>query len=131
MRSLAENIRRGRKAIALARQSRMDTIDWERHLAELEQQHLLAWANALVEGAICYDGPLPLNFRESRLVPVWVNDPVGYVRRQLQALAFAHTMTRSDGFGDWRAPYWEVATARVLCALQAMHRRMQERRSVV
>ena len=34
-RNLAENIARGRRAIALARQRGLDTSEWERHLSKL------------------------------------------------------------------------------------------------
>lgn len=46
-RRLAENVARGRRAIALARQRGMDTTAWEEVIADLEQQHLLDQSSKL------------------------------------------------------------------------------------
>ena len=86
---------------------------------------LLAWAVALVEGAISYAGPLPLRFKETPLVPVQVYDAVGYVRRLLQALAYAHTMVDSGGFGRWELDYWQCSISRALETLRELHRAMK------
>ena len=86
-----------------------------------DEEVVLAWANSLAEGAVCYTGPLPIRFFENPLVPVRVSDPVGYVQRWLRTLAYAHTVARAGGFSKWDSGYWNKTIKRGVDALTAMH----------
>ena len=88
------------------------------------RESILAWATALSEGSIHYEGSLPVHFRESPLVPVWIIDPPQYAQRCLKTLVHARIMLETDSSGRWGPAFWQEAIDRNINALSALRNAM-------
>ena len=102
-RSLAENIERGRRAIAVARDRGIDTDEWEQRLAELEQQSLLAWASEIAEGT---EMESAVQYVEAPLRTVTTERVSWYAGHYLRTITYARMSQATGGWGSWTPKWW-------------------------
>ena len=125
IRTLPENIDRGRRAIAEARLRGIDTTAWQERLAELEFNELLAWANQLAEEDIVLSGPLV--YVEAPMRTVTTNRASWYVVQYLRNISFARLNRATGGWGTWTSEWWEAREDETLGALSALRNAMESR----
>ncbi len=122
--SLVEDIERGRKAIALAKQQGKDTSQWEAHLADLERQSLLGWASELAEQelvltqAVCYV--------EAPLRTVTTYRVSWYAAHYLKTISTARLQQKIGGWKPWTPKWWAEREAEALQALHSIRAAMEE-----
>jgi hypothetical protein len=122
--TLAENIARGRRAIALAQQRGVDTSAWEEALAELERQELLAWASELAEQEVVL--PKPLTYVEAPLRTITTKHISRYAAIYLRSLLLAQSNKRTGGWGTFTHAWWQRQEQEALQALLALREAMQD-----
>ena len=103
-RSLTDNINRGRRAIALARQRGIDTTEWESLLAELQLRSLLAWASELAEQDVVL--PEPISYIEAPRRTVTTEEVSRYAARYLWTIGYSRLQQETGGWGRWTPEWW-------------------------
>jgi hypothetical protein len=117
-RSLAEDIERGRRAIALADRQGKDTTDWERSLAELERRALLAWASELAEQEAVLPGPI--SYIEAPRRTVTTQEVSRHAAQYLRTIARARLQQETGGWGRWTPEWWAGVEEEAMGALTAL-----------
>ena len=117
-RGLAENIQRGRMAIATAKDRGLDTAEWEVHLAELELESLLAWASELAEEGLELNQKV--RYREAPLRMVNTERVSWYAGSYLQTIAYARLSQATGGWGSWTPGWCKQVEDDAVTALQGL-----------
>jgi len=126
-RTIAEDIDPGRKAIDLAQRQRRDTSHWEKSLADLERQDLLAWASELAEKDLILSDPI--GFREEPLRPVTITEVSKYAVRNLRFITQADVEQRLGGWHIWTSDWWRDRQQAALNSPASLRRAMEDRTS--
>ena len=123
-RSLAENIDRGRTAIAAAKERGIDTAAWEARVAELEQESLLAWAAEIAEEGT--ELQLEVSYVEAPLRRVTTDRVSWYAGHYLTTIAQARLSQAAGGRGRWKPEWWSEREQEALGALHALREAVEE-----
>ncbi|MBI4337353.1 MAG: hypothetical protein HY683_05945 [Chloroflexi bacterium] len=125
-RPIAEEIARGRRAIALAQARGRDTAPWEQYLAYLEQQALLAWASELAERDLVLS--LPISYVEAPLRTVTTTRVSWYAAHYLKTIASARLYREYPKlcWGQWTPPWWQGREEDALGALAALREALSD-----
>ena len=124
-RTLVEDIERGRRAIELAQLQGRDTTRWERSLADLERQDLLAWASELAERDLILSNAI--SFVEEPLRPVVITEVSKYAVSNLRFIARAHLHQRLGGWHIWTPEWWTEREHAALGSLAALREAIETR----
>ena len=122
IRTLTENIARGRLAIALARRQAIDTAIWEESLADMERQEILSWASEVCEqDMVLAEG---VTFVEEPLCPVTITKVSQYVADRLRFIIHAHFQRHTGGMGTWLPSWWKEREKASISALFSLRSAM-------
>ena len=122
IRSLSENIVRGRRAVDLANQRGLDTVLWEEHLATLEHQALLAWASELADRDL--ELPQSITYGEASFREVITTRVSYYAAHYLWMITYARLQQRAGGWGGFTSKWWNKCEEQAFCALSALRNAM-------
>ena len=126
-RSLAENIERGRTAIAAAKERGINTEAWEARVAELEQESLLAWAAEIAEEGT--ELQLEVSYVEAPLRRVTTDRVSWYAGYYLTTIAQARLSQAAGRWGRWTPQWWKEREDEALGALRALRGALEEQES--
>ena len=117
-RTLAEDIDRGRMAIALARKRGLETAGWGAVMADLKRQTLVAWASELAEQDLVLT--TPVSYVEKPRSVVTTGGVSHYASHYLRTITSARIGQQTGGWGMIDAQWYKGREGDALYALAAL-----------